>query len=116
MLQIYAKYPMSKWIWCSVLLSQIFFAASCNVSGSSTNKERTRKQVRLEWPLASIKETGTGVFYGKTEGGLFINAASGVALSKLVDLSMFGDFRPGITIEQAATRFWIADPYMVTTR
>ena len=100
---------MSKSIWFAFLLYLILVAAGCNVNGNSSGKERTTKQVKVEWPLASVEETtestGPLVFYGETNREFFIEAATGVLLSKLVDLSVFGDFRPAM-IEHAGTRIY----------
>ncbi len=90
---------MSKLPWFCILLFLILSALACNVGRKTAIPEK------LEWPLASIEETGPGVFDDETERGLFIDAAPGVSLSKLVDLSVFGDFRPAMS-EHAGSRFY----------
>lgn len=57
-----------------------------------------------EFPLARVDIISPTVFR-EAARGVYIEAASGVALSKLVGLSVFGPFRPGLTIEEATVRF-----------
>ena len=53
----------------------------------------------------TTESSGVDVFYGRAKRAFYIESASGVSLSKLVDLTIFGDFLPGITIDQAKIRF-----------
>lgn len=57
-----------------------------------------------EWPLARVEVSSARVFRGAPKS-LYIEAASGVPLSKLIRLTVFGAFRPGLTIEEAKARF-----------
>lgn len=90
---------MRKLVSFCIPLFLVLLAASCDVGRKTTTPKK------LEWPLASIEETGPGVFDDQTERGLFIDGAPGVSLSKLVDLSVFGDFRPAMS-EHAGSRFY----------
>lgn len=98
---------MSKLIWL-VILFLLPLAVSHNIGGNSLFQNATTIE-KVEWPLAVVEDTtetdGVSVFGGKVKRTFFIQAASGVPLDKLVDLSIFGEFRPAMTIEQAAARF-----------
>lgn len=98
---------MSKLIWV-VILFLLPLAVSHNIGGNALIFQNATTIEKVEWPLAVVEETtehGPGVFYGKAKRTFFIEAASGMPLGKLVDLSLFGEFRPAMTIEQAAARF-----------
>lgn len=60
----------------------------------------------IQWPVARAEEVffGPGVFKG-AEKTYFIEAATDVPLAKLVDFSIFHDFRPGMTYDQAIARY-----------
>ena len=80
--------------------------ASYHIEGGSPASNTATKLGSAQWPLAEVREkSGPGVFYGSTSKALYIEAASGVPLSKLVRLTLFGSFRPGSTIDQTRTRF-----------
>jgi hypothetical protein len=56
------------------------------------------------WPLGRVGVSSPVVFREATKA-LYLEGASGVPLSKLVRLTVFGAFRPGLSIEDAAARF-----------
>lgn len=62
------------------------------------------RSIAVKWPLVEVEDTG-GPSVFPAQKFLFIQGASNVPLSKLVDLTAFGNFRPGLTIEEAAARF-----------
>lgn len=55
-------------------------------------------------PVDRIEPTSTTVFHDARQA-VFMEMSDGVPLSKIVALTVFGAFRPGLSIDEAKTRF-----------
>jgi hypothetical protein len=75
-----------------------------SVSSGQARAAATQQPTGPREPLGRIEATGTIVFH-EARQAFFVETSVGVPLSKVIVLSVFGEFRPGISIDEARTRF-----------
>lgn len=73
-----------------------------NRPSSGTNA--LQQPVGARAPLGRIEATSTIVFH-EAQQAFFMETLAGVPLSKVIALTVFGAFRPGITIDESSARF-----------
>jgi len=73
-------------------------------SGQSSGTAAPQQPTGPREPLGRIEPTSTIVFH-EARQAFFMETSAGVPLSKVVAFSVFGAFRPGISIDEASTRF-----------
>ena len=105
-----------KWLLgCAVLLLGIglslgiFFVLSVKQTTVAQQKAPPAKEPvslgGVKWPVRVAQEVFNGPPQFSEATRMFIQVAQGVPVSKLVNLSIFGDFRPGFTFDEAVTRY-----------
>lgn len=85
---------------CALLLAVPLLVGGGQPSGAAALQQRASPRA----PLGRIEATSTIVFH-EARQALFMETLAGVSLSKVLAFSVFGAFRPGISIDEARARF-----------
>lgn len=106
-----------KWFWgCTILILATVLFIGMEVSQISKNTIAARRTTppprepvnlhEVKWPVQVAKEVfNRAPEFPEATRVFFIGAAQEVPLSKLVNLAIFRDFRPGFTIDEAVARY-----------